>query len=169
MGNSKNIFANASFTRDRDQFLRELIRELCSVLEATVGVREAEGFIALVGGRMGEIMNREYRTEAGQKKLDLCQIADALVDLKRRINGGFSIESIDERQIVLVNTACPFGDYVKDRPSLCMMTSNVFGRIAADNLGYANVELKETIAQGDAGCRVIIRFEECESGRDYFG
>jgi hypothetical protein len=29
-----------------------------------------------------------------------------------------------------------------------MMTSNVFGAIAAENLGYGKVELRETIAKG---------------------
>ncbi len=29
------------------------------------------------------------------------------------------------------NRLCPFGELVRDRPSLCMMTSNVFGYIAA--------------------------------------
>lgn len=37
-----------------------------------------------------------------------------------------------------------------------MMTSNVFGMIAASNLGYAKVELQETIAKGASGCRVIV-------------
>ena len=32
-----------------------------------------------------------------------------------------------------------------------MMTSNVFGSIAAANLGYAKVELQETIAEGSPG------------------
>jgi signal transduction histidine kinase len=64
-----------------------------------------------------------------------------LTDLKRRIDGGFSIESINETRIVLVNTRCPFGTYVEDRESLCMMTSNVSGRIAAHNLGYTPIEL----------------------------
>ena len=34
---------------------------------------------------------------------------------------------------------------------MCMMTSNVFGHIAAENVGYAKVELQETIARGDKG------------------
>ena len=37
-----------------------------------------------------------------------------------------------------------------------MMTSNVFGRIAADNLGYARVRLLETIANGDPQCHVVV-------------
>ncbi len=42
------------------------------------------------------------------------------------------------------------------RPSLCMMTSNVFGVIAAENLGYAKVALTETIALGAPGCRAVV-------------
>jgi hypothetical protein len=60
---------------------------------------------------------------------------------------------------VLGNRACPFGDQVIGRPALCMMTSNVFGSIAADHLGYARVELQETIAQGSAGCRVVVHLD----------
>lgn len=55
-----------------------------------------------------------------------------------------------------------------------MMTSNVFGTIAADNLGYAKVELRETIARGAPGCTVVIHLRptaeaESASGREYFG
>jgi len=142
---------------------------LSGVLEESVGLEAAEGFIARVGGRIGEMMNEEYLQIAGTKSLNVRQIADALVDLKLRIGGGFSIESLGEDNIVLVNTVCPFGQYVEGRESLCMMTSNVFGRIAANNVSYARVELQETIAKGDNGCRVVIHFIEGETGREYFG
>ena len=36
------------------------------------------------------------------------------------------------------------------------MTSNVFGSIAAQNLGYARVEIEQSIAAGDPGCRVVV-------------
>jgi hypothetical protein len=54
-----------------------------------------------------------------------------------------------------------------------MMTSNVFGAIAANNLGYAKVELQETIAQGHPGCRVVVYLKTSEGsegavGREYF-
>jgi hypothetical protein len=54
-----------------------------------------------------------------------------------------------------------------------MMTSNVFGRIAAENLGYAKVELQETIAMGHPGCRVVVHLRpstvtEAADGREYF-
>tara|TARA_R110002049_G_scaffold44333_5_gene129983 strand:+ start:32830 stop:33174 length:345 start_codon:yes stop_codon:yes gene_type:complete len=113
-------------------------------------------------------MNDEYLAAAGTDTLDLAQVAAVLVDLKARIDGGFSIETMDTDKIVLVNTACPFGAYVKERESLCMMTSNVFGRIAANNLGYARVSLDRTIARGDDGCRVTVYFDPDGEGREYY-
>ena len=43
-----------------------------------------------------------------------------------------------------------------------MMTSNVFGVIAAENLGYARVVLEETIATGSPGCRVVVHLKPDE-------
>ncbi|MFN3208624.1 MAG: methanogen output domain 1-containing protein [Roseovarius sp.] len=157
------------FSRDRDAFLRELLRELAGVLESRVGKADAEGFIACVGTRIGERMDAEYRARLGVDHLDLRQIASVLVDLKARIEGGFAIESITEDRIVLVNRACPFAEHVVDRETLCMMTSSVFGRIAANNQGYARIEIPEAIARGDPRCRVVIAFSEGVGGREYFG
>ncbi len=169
MERERAIFADAKIERDRDRFLRELLRELAGVLEDAVGLEEAEGFIAMVGSRIGDAMNADYCAVAGTDQLDIEQVAAALVDLKARINGGFTVESLEYNRIVLVNSACPFGELVVGRPSLCMMTSNVFGRIAANNLGYARVELDETIARGDKGCRVSIHLDPIGGGREYFG
>lgn len=54
-----------------------------------------------------------------------------------------------------------------------MMTSNVFGSITAQNLGYAKVVLGETIAMGAAGCSVVVHTSptpaaEAATGREYF-
>ncbi len=162
-------FADARISRNRDRFLRELLRELSGVLEDAIGLEEAEGFISLVGSRIGDLMNEDYRRAAGAEHLDVEQVAAAMVDLKRRIEGGFTIESVDHGSIVMVNSACPFGGHVRGRRSLCMMTSNVFGRLAARNLGYARVKLEETIADGAEGCRVVIYLTEGTDGREYFG
>lgn len=163
-----DTFADAPIARDRELFLRELVRELAAVLEQTVGLDEAEGFLAKVGNRIGRVMNDEYRAAAGTERLDIARIGAALVDLKRRIDGGFRVVALEPDRIVLQNTACPFGEHVAGRTSLCMMTSNVFGRIAAENAGYGRVELLETIARGDPGCRVVVHFTEGGPGREYF-
>lgn len=144
----------------KDVFMRSVLRELVGILEQTVGEREAEAYVNHVGLTLGRLLNADYRTSFAQDILDAPRVAATLVDLKARIDGGFSIESMDAERIVLVNTACPFGDKVIGRPSLCRMTANVFGHIAAENLGYARVRIDEAIARGDAGCRVIVAIKE---------
>ncbi len=160
-------FEAAPIHRDRDVFLRALLSELAALLEDGVGLEQSAGYIAQVGDRIGREMNADYLEAAGTDRLGLEQVAAALVDLKRRIEGGFSVESIDDEKIVLVNTACPFGRYVEGRRSLCMMTSSVFGRIGADNLGYARVEIEKAIARGDPGCRVVVHLTEGDAGIEY--
>lgn len=154
---------------DRDVFLRTLIRELAGTLEDVVGLEEAEGYISVVGANVGELIDGQYRAALAVPRLERAQVRDVLVDLKRRIQGDFYVIEESEDRIVLGNRACPFGDRVVGRPSMCMMTSNVFGFIAAENLGYAKVELQETIARGHRGCRVVVHLRPNDAqGREYF-
>lgn len=159
---------------ERDVFLRTLIRELAGTLQDVVGLEEAAGFISVVGQRMGDQINEQYRAALAVPKLSRSQVAEVLVDLKRRIQGDFYVIEQDDEKIVLGNRACPFGDKVLGRPSMCMMTSNVFGVIAAESLGYARVALEKTIAEGAPGCRVVVYLRPDPEGggareREYFG
>lgn len=158
---------------ERDNFMRTLLRELSGTLQDVVGLDQAAGFVSIVGQRMGEQINQMYHDAAGNGRFDASQVTEVLIDLKRRIQGDFFLISQDDEKIVLGNRACPFGDKVKDRPALCMMTSNVFGSIASDNLGYAKVAIEEALARGDAGCRVVVYLKatpaaEAAEGREYF-
>lgn len=161
-------------SHSKDVFMRTVLRELTGVLEQTVGEREAEAYINYVGLALGRAINATYREAFSVLRLDPMQVASTLIDLKARIDGKFSIESMDSERIVLVNAACPFGEKVIGRPSLCRMTANVFGFVAAENLGYARVEIPESIARGDGGCRVIISLAKPEapaatSETEFFG
>ena len=158
---------------ERDVFLRDLIRELSGLLEEVVGLEEASGFISVVGQRIGSQINDAYKNALQVSKLNTDQIGEVLEDLKHRIQGDFYIIEANENKIVFGNRSCPFADKVKDRPSLCMMTSNVFGTIASENSGYAKVALEQTIAQGDPGCRVVVYLSESTEaeradGREYY-
>jgi len=158
---------------ERDLFCRTLIRELAGTLQDIVGLKESEGYISLVGKHMGEWINKSYQEQLNQDRLNKQQVVDILVDLKARIHGDFRVIEQDETKVVLRNSRCPFEDKVKDRQCMCMMTSNVFGTITADNLGYAKVVLEETIARGDTECKVIIHFDDTgesalAEGREYF-
>ena len=158
---------------DRDQFLRTLLRELAGTLQEVVGLDEAAGFVGIVGQRIGDQINEAYRAALGVTALSREQVRDVMVDLKRRIRGDFHVVEETEDRIVLGNRACPFAEKVVGRPALCMMTSNVFGTIAAENLGYGKVVLEQTIAEGHAGCRVVVYLRPsadagAAKGREYF-
>ena len=157
---------------ERDVFLRILIRELSGTLQDVVGIEEASGFVSVVGQRVGDLIDREYKAALGISNLSREQVTEVLVDLKRRIQGDFYVIEETDEKLVFGNRVCPFAEKVLDRPALCMMTSNVFGSIAAENLGYAKVELQQTIAKGDAGCRVVVYLKptpqaESAEGREY--
>jgi predicted ArsR family transcriptional regulator len=158
---------------ERDVFLRNLVRHLAGTLQKVVGLEEASGFVSVVGQEIGDEINQSYKNALAVSSLSREQVGEVLVDLKRRIQGDFFIIEEDEEKIVLGNRTCPFAEKVVGRPALCMMTSNVFGSIAADNLGYSKVVIEQAIAHGDAGCRVVVYLKstpeaEAARGREYF-
>jgi predicted ArsR family transcriptional regulator len=158
---------------DRDTFLRSLVRELAGILQDVVGVEEASGYLSVVGRTIGAGLDQTYRQALRLERLSRAQVGAVLVDLKRRINGDFYIIEETEDRIVLGNRRCPFAEKVIGRPAMCMMTSNVFGHIAAENLGYGKVELQRTIAGGDSECRVVVYVTQspeaaAADGRAYF-
>lgn len=158
---------------NRDVFMRTLVREMANVLCDVVGFEQASGFVAVVGQSMGKQIDRNYRDALRLPALSREQVAAVLVDLKQRIQGDFYIVEQDDGHIVLRTRSCPFEDKVAGQKALCMMTSNVFGSIAADNLGYAKVELRQTIAEGARECEVAIHLligEQTDAieGREYF-
>lgn len=158
---------------ERDVFLRTLVRHLAGTLQDIIGLDEAAGFVSVVGQRIGNDINADYKNALRVPELTREQVSAVLVDLKRRIQGDFYIIEESDEKIVLGNRACPFAEKVEGRPALCMMTSNVFGSIAAENLGYAKVVLEQTIAQGADGCRVTVYLQpspegDAAVGREYF-
>jgi len=164
--------SSADVDLDRDLFLRLLVRELSGTLEKVVGIDEASGYISVVGSAMGEHIDAAYRQALKVDRLSREQVTQVLIDLKSRIHGDFYVIEESADRIVLGNNACPFGRQVEGRPSLCMMTSNVFGSIAAQNLGYARVDVEKSIASGHGGCRVVVHLTPSEtvepSAREYF-
>lgn len=167
------VISQLSIPLERDALLRNLLRHLAGTLQSVIGLEEASGFVSVVGQEIGDEINQTYKTALAVSSLNREQVGEVLVDLKRRIQGEFYIIEEDDHKIVLGNRACPFGEMVVGRPALCMMTSNVFGSIAADNLGYSKVVIEQAIARGDAGCRVVVYLKptpesQSSQGREYF-
>lgn len=165
------VIDEKSVDLDRDVFLRKLMRELAFCLEEVVGLEEASGLISIVAYRMGLEYTKMYKAAIPQKEITSTHVAQILVDLKKRIGGDFYVISATEESIVLGNRLCPFEAMVLNRPALCMMTTNVFGVIASQFLGYAKVSLEKTIAEGDEHCRVVLYLDPHDSdsnGKEFF-
>ena len=157
---------------DRDVFLRNLIRELAGMLEEVLGINEASCLMSIVGQTLGDQIDRDYKQALAVSNLTREQITDLLVDLNRRIRSKFYVVEQDENKIAFANRGCPFGNEVACPHSLCTITSNILGVIVAENLGYAKVELQQTIAKGQPACRVVVHLNptpeaEAADGREY--
>lgn len=142
----------------KESFLRALVVQLARTLDLQHGPDAADAAVAQVGADVGGRMEEEFRHAEGiVGRLSPEQVGECYVRLKHAIDGGFAVEHADEHSIVMVNDRCPFGDVVTSAPSLCRMTSSVFGGIAARSAdGPVAVLLEERIALGDPGCRVVV-------------
>ncbi len=154
---------------NRDMFMDLVVTSMGSVFEDIVGSSEADGFISLVGLAVGDKIQAEYLNAKGTSQLDRAEMVDALLDMRRRIGSTSYVLEDSAQRIVLGNNRCPFGDLAKKFPSLCMLTANVCGHLAAESQGYARVDLPETIAAGASECRVVIDLdpETVGHGRRY--
>lgn len=144
----------------KEAFLRALVVQLAAAVEAHEGPDAGARAVTQVGVDVGGRMEDEYRAARGVVgRMSPRQLADCFVRLKAAIDGRFRVVEVTEDRIVLTNERCPFGDVVRRAPSLCRMTSSVFGGIAARNTDAgASVALEERIAVGDPTCRVVVRF-----------
>jgi hypothetical protein len=157
---------------DRDRFLRAMVQKMAIAVEDVMSIDDAFAFISLVGRDLGVELDEEYKARLGVSRLTRADIADVLVDLKRSIEGDFFVVAQDDDRIELGNRVCPFGERVLGHPSICMMTSTMFGSIAARNTGYAKVELQQTIAEGATECAVVVHLRRTSAaqraeGREY--
>lgn len=162
--NDKPVF---NVELDDVSFFQGMIGTLAGTLEEVVGLEDASSFVGVVGGKIGDDLASQYVSDLKGRPPGAEVIGAILVDLKARIGGTFRVESASDEEIVLVNTRCPFAEQVKGRPSLCMMTTNVFGRIVATANGYAHVEIEEAIATGHPGCRVRVNLSPQENVNGY--
>lgn len=154
----------------RESFLKALVVEVANAVELENGPAAAEAVVARVGASVGQRMEQAYRQEQDVNgPLSVDRITELALGLKRAIGGDFYVISADDDKIVFGNRVCPFGNSVKLAPSLCRMTSSVFGGIAARSSGRdVAVHLEERIAVGDPECRVVLWFNPPPSEVEVF-
>jgi len=64
------------------------------------------------------------------------------------------VEVTNEMGCVLRNNRCPWGEYGKINPALCMITKAIFARIGIRIYKNVSVYINETIAGGNGSCRI---------------
>lgn len=157
---------------DRDIFLTSLMGELASTLQDVVGPDEASGCISAAGERVGERINNGYKFALAVHELPRSRISEVLVDVGRRIGSGFEILDEEDDSILMANRTCSCGERGPGGAGLCMLTSNVFGVIVAENLGYARVSLERKPVDGVPACVMLICLHppsgDDKQGREYF-
>lgn len=161
-------FDPARILENRTDFLNSMVLSIADTLRHNLGAEYSESVVAQVAHRVGDIFNDHFQLKHGTTRMSVEQVAEALVELKHRIEGGFRIVEISHERIVLRNSRCPFGLGALGRTELCKMTSGVFGRIASENLGYARVDVRSAIIHGDRECHVVIDLvpEEADAPRE---
>lgn len=85
---------------------------------------------------------------------EIFQTANISCNVMNKLGGGFSVEMENEKGYVLINNKCPWGEYGKINPALCMITKAIFARIGIRIYKNVSVYVKETIAGGDGLCRI---------------
>lgn len=141
---------------DRQDLFDFILAGMAKLLEDIAGPDDAATYVSSIAGQLGVELERKYMAALNVQRFSREQLSAILVDLKNRAGGAFFVIEETADRIVLGNGACPLGNAVRGHTSLCMTTSNVFGLLAANALGYAAIELQETIAAGAAACRVVI-------------
>lgn len=150
----------------RETFLLGMAVNLVHNIYLSQGPDAAMRLVNQVGRQIAAEMEAAYRSANDiTGPLTTEQMADLFVGLKAAIDGGFRVVAMTDDRIVLVNDRCPFGGAVQRAPSLCQMTSAVFGGIAANNREGGRVQLDERIAVGDIACRIVVDFERAEIAR----
>ena len=156
---------------DHQGLFSTLVADLAELLESIAGVEDACAYVSGIAARLGTDIEKQYKSALGVQHLSRDQLIEVLIDLKKRAGGAFSVIEQDEDRVVFGNCSCPLGRAAANHPSLCMVTSNIFGRLSANAIGYAAVDLEETIARGAAQCRVVLHLKRTEPGpetREYF-
>lgn len=163
--------AGLDIDTDRQQLFDFILAGMAKLLEDIAGPDDAATYISGIASQLGTDLEQKYMAALNVQRFSREQLSAILVDLKNRTNGAFFVIEETADRIVLGNGACPLGNAVRGHTSLCMTTSGVFGLLAANALGYAAIDLQETIAAGASGCRVVIHLSPAgasATAKEYF-
>ena len=82
---------------------------------------------------------------------DISQMADTFCILMNKLGANFSIDEIDDKGFMLLNTKCPWGD-TNINPMFCMLEKAIFTRVGIRLYSDISVDIDKNIADQDDYC-----------------
>jgi len=138
----------------------EVITHFSKLTDFLFGNHLGREYIVATGMQMGQIIDEKFkRFHKLSGFLNLEQYAALVVNLKQSIGGDFYLVEKTSNKVVVAANTCPFGNIITRASNLCMITSGVFGGIAALNFGFGKVSLRKRIGLGESQCEVCVYLE----------
>ncbi|MBW2980078.1 HTH domain-containing protein [Candidatus Woesearchaeota archaeon] len=146
---------------NKENFLNKLVIQIAANSDDKKAIKSA-------ASKMADHIVELYKGYYGIDKLNFDQVVEAIEDAQEKIGGKAEVIEKADKHLTLKCTKCPFGDNVKLCRHLCYVTSNILGKLASKNLGYAKVNIKKAIAQGADHCLVEVYLKEGkEEGKEF--
>lgn len=161
---------NLSTTINPVGFFQTLVSHMTQTMHHVLGEDHAEAFLSIVSQQLGDQVNQNYQQALHVDQLDQEQVVAVIMDFKKRIGGEFYVIDEYPDRLILGNRHCPFAPLIEDQPMFCQVTANFIGTISADNLGYARVNVDQSMAQGHDHCQITIFWHPNDEmqGQEFF-
>jgi len=85
---------------------------------------------------------------------EISQTANITCNVLNKLGGGFSVKELNQKNYVIINDKCPWGENGRINPALCMMTKAISARIGVHVYKDINIDIKKTLAGGDGCCLI---------------
>jgi CheY-like chemotaxis protein len=82
---------------------------------------------------------------------NMLEMGQTFCTLMNKLGGNFSIDEIDDKGFMLLNTKCPWSD-ANINPMYCMLGKAIFTRVGIRLYNDISVNIEKTIADGDRNC-----------------
>jgi len=102
--------------------------------------------------QMGKQVELFLRSKHFQKPPeDMLQMAETFCILMNKLGANFSIDEMDDKGFMLLNTKCPWGD-TNINPMFCMLEKAIFTRVGIRLYSDISVDIDKNIADKDGYC-----------------
>ncbi|MCU0861034.1 MAG: response regulator [Methanomassiliicoccales archaeon] len=135
--------------------IREVIIDVIPLLmRRQVPEDERNEFISLLSQRLEEAIYDDYL--GGKESVDLKTMGESIAHVLNDLGGEFT-SRVEEDEIVILGTKCPWDNQSRRNPVTCMLTKSIAARFAKRAWGEAKVHVTKSLANRDDCCRVVIR------------